>query len=333
MITRVKPSTWHMADNLSQANILDYGAVADGVTDNLAAINAALATGLPVYIPAGNFATSPVTVPANSVINGFPGLSIITAVIGSALPLLTVGSNTYIGFITLNGNSNNQITAFLHGILLTNAVNTVIEGIVIENTVGDGINITGAATNNINIVNPQIVNFGKSGITVEAGTNVTITIPDISNSASHAVPGDGVSIAPTTAGSLVQGCSVLGGSVVNCAGRGVAFIGNGGNNVINSIVNDCLITNNISHGIHVLTAQQILGQGNIIRSNGADGIRVENSAQYCRFSTNITDTNNGFAIREVAGVSTPNFNGFIYNVAINNTTNTITKLGANSFIL
>jgi hypothetical protein len=51
----------------SPVNVLDYGAVGDGVADDTAAIQAAVDTGLPVYFPKGAYLTDPITIPLNAI--------------------------------------------------------------------------------------------------------------------------------------------------------------------------------------------------------------------------------------------------------------------------
>jgi hypothetical protein len=55
----------------SPANVLDFGAVGDGVADDTAAFNAAMAASTDVYIPSGIYKiTSTLTIPANTALQG-----------------------------------------------------------------------------------------------------------------------------------------------------------------------------------------------------------------------------------------------------------------------
>lgn len=55
----------------SPANVLDFGAVGNGVADDTAAFNAAMAANTQVYVPAGNYKiTSTLTIPANTSLKG-----------------------------------------------------------------------------------------------------------------------------------------------------------------------------------------------------------------------------------------------------------------------
>lgn len=56
--------TFSMIDG-APVNVLDFGAVGDGVADDTAAGTAALATGKPVYWPTGTYKVSPITTPAS----------------------------------------------------------------------------------------------------------------------------------------------------------------------------------------------------------------------------------------------------------------------------
>lgn len=61
--------TYSMIES-APANVLDYGAVADGVTDSTAAFTAALAASKIVYVPLGKYVIGDLVVPSGSVITG-----------------------------------------------------------------------------------------------------------------------------------------------------------------------------------------------------------------------------------------------------------------------
>ena len=54
-------------------NIIDFGAVGDGVTDNTAAIQRAIDAGGVVYIPAGTFVTGTIYLRSNGGLELAPG--------------------------------------------------------------------------------------------------------------------------------------------------------------------------------------------------------------------------------------------------------------------
>lgn len=76
----------------ASANVLDYGATADGVTDDAAAFTAALAASSSVYVPVGSYAiNTTVNIPANRVLFG--------AGVGTS-----IATSTNINTFTVNGN-------------------------------------------------------------------------------------------------------------------------------------------------------------------------------------------------------------------------------------
>lgn len=90
-------ATYSMIDG-APANVLDFGAVGDGVTDNSAAFVSALQSGAGnVYVPAGTYAFTSnlsATLTSNVVLFG-PGKILYTGTTGNLLPLMTVETAGY----------------------------------------------------------------------------------------------------------------------------------------------------------------------------------------------------------------------------------------------
>lgn len=85
--------------NGSPANVLDYGAVGDGIADDTAAIVAAMAARPRVYLPAGTYkTTSTITIPGGSVVFGDGNNTIIKP------------SSAATSFVTLLQDAASQIT-------------------------------------------------------------------------------------------------------------------------------------------------------------------------------------------------------------------------------
>ena len=337
MVTVVKGSIWAANNTLGYISVTDnpYLAVGDGVTDNTAAFNAALAAGKPVFVPTGTFLVGQLVIPSGAVLFGLGADSIVELKNGVDLPLLSLSAvtNITVKHITLNGNKANQTGVGIHAVAVAGGSGHVLESLYIVNSLGDGINVNGGATD-IQILTPKITGFVKSGITIENASDIDIISARTYNSDPAAFPGDGITLAPTASTNLVSGVRVIGGYSDSNVGRGFSAVGNGSQNVINCTVSDYYAKSNTSHGIHILTATQIMISNVIAKSNGGDGIRFEGNTTNINATNGIADSNTGYGAREVVSGSTPNYNDFIGCRAVNNVgSNVITKVGANSNIL
>jgi hypothetical protein len=334
MIQRARGSVLNVQDSLGYLSLGDIaGAAGDGVTDNTAFLNTALASGLPVYIPPGTWLVTPITVPANTTIFGAGRASILKLKTGSIGSVLTIGSNTSIQLIGIDGNKTGQSSSLNHGIAIVNAVLAKVGLLTISNTIGDGINVSGATTTDIKIIDCNITGFVKTGITVESGNLVYISGCHISISDVAAIPGDGIAIAPTLGPSLLYGIVITGCTSRNLTGRAVAIVGFGSRNVHDITINGLATSSNNSHGVHIINANRVMVANASVRSCTGDGYRIEGDVQYSRISECTSYANTGTSFREIVAGLTPNNNGFIYNVANNNGSDIIVKVGAASFIV
>lgn len=331
MTTKVKGSAFTSQDNLSYINLLDInGAKGDGIVDNTSYINTALATGLPVYIPAGTFLTGAITVPVNSVIFGSGVLSVIKLKTTGNATVLSLGSGTTIRDLTINGDKANQVGSGFHGVKITNGVLSKLINLNIINAKGDGVNVTGTSTSKVLIQSCNVTGFTGSGITVDSGSFVTIDSCNTHTSDVTASPGNGVSLVSAgSAGSLI---SVTGCAAHNNQGSGFAVKGSGTKNITDVTITGCISSSNTLSGYHLQTVDRVTISGCIGNLNTVDGFRLEGDVQYSRINQCIGNTNTQFGFREVVSGSTPNFNGFMYETSTGNGTNTVTKVGANSTV-
>jgi hypothetical protein len=87
-------------------NIKNYGAIGDGVTDDSAAINTALANNRDVFFPRGTYMVSGLTVSlANARLKGDNGAILKKRANGELVEIATTATNTIIDGIILDGNS------------------------------------------------------------------------------------------------------------------------------------------------------------------------------------------------------------------------------------
>ncbi len=170
-------------------NVLDYGAVGDGVHDDAAAINAALAASATMpspgggmcYIPDGTFLlqAETVTVPASAhlLIDG-------TVILANdvSIDLVTLaGSNILIeGIGTLDGNEANQ-TSPTSGIVVAAGVSpeaVTVRGLTIQNVKGAGVvltNTTNGLLDALTLTNTGATNTIGGGCSNCWARDVTIT--------------------------------------------------------------------------------------------------------------------------------------------------------------
>lgn len=332
MITKVKNSSFDAQNNFGYVSLFDTGCVGDGVTDDTIGFNLALSYGVPVFIPIATFLINSINLPANTTLFGEGGKSLLILKASAASPLLTVANNCSLRTFGIDGNKSAQINPNLHGIYLPANTNVKISGISISNPNGDCINITGVGSN-ITISSCVGTGYTKNGITVESGDDISLITNNMYMSDGLANPGNGIGLMPASSGASLTNVTLNGNVCKSNVGKGIGIIGATVKNVTNVTLLGNRVANNISHGLHIITAQQILESGTIAKSNGGDGVRIEGDVVNSRFTNTIVDSNLGTGMREVTNVSTPDHNGFIYNVAVNNGNNTISKLGANSFVI
>lgn len=335
MITRVKGSVFSLEDSFNFVSLTDpqIGAVGDGITDNTAAITFALTLGLPIFIPSGVFLTSGLIFPSDVILFGVGTASKLKLKTSSNTPLIQCSGNIDFSSFYLDANKSAQIGSGLHGIILSNGTGAVIDNIKVINSLGDGINITGSSTLGVNLSTVMISGATKNGITIEAGTDISLSQVKTFNSDAISSPGDGISLAPTSSGALISEVSISNCRSRNNTGRGLSIVGNGGRNVSDVNISGGSFSFNASHGIHVFTAQAVTINGVNIKNNSGDGGRLEGDVIYSRVSECVFNTNMGTCLREVTTGATPNFNGLIYNAAVGNGSNTVVKVGASSFIV
>lgn len=137
--------------NGAPANILDFGAVGDGSTDNSAAITAALAASDVVFIPFGTFnCDSSITMPAGTQIFGDGTLNFTN---GSLKPV----SDCIVDGLTITGNGNTNNDS---AIVITGSVSEIIvRNCVLKDTYGSGITIANGA-NKVTVQGCRITNCG-----------------------------------------------------------------------------------------------------------------------------------------------------------------------------
>jgi hypothetical protein len=119
-------------------SVKDFGAVGDGTTNDTAAIQAAINTGSPVYVPQGTYLTGPLTA-TNSYIYGFGTLKGSSGVAAAALLTTT---NT-----TVEGISIDSGTYCLYGILGGNY--TYVRNVIFTGVYGHCVLLSSASSSSI----------------------------------------------------------------------------------------------------------------------------------------------------------------------------------------
>lgn len=322
----VKGVTWNTSTNGGYVSLED---IALRGTDATAAIAAVLTVGIPLYIPIGEWLITSLSIPANSIIYGSGGQSRLKLKDVSNSSILTVGTGSTLSNFRLDGNKLNQVGSGLHGIICTGVSNVILTSVNVINCKGSSYYVTGAS-DSVVLNTCTTSGWTESGIKVDSATNILLSDARCFSS-DVAATGDGISIASN--GAAITNVTITGAMVKNNTGRGIALLGNGSKNVTNVSIVNSMVVSNTSHGIHMINTDSCTVTGGTVISNGADGIRLEGDVQNCRINVPVTKANTTFGLREVVAGSTPNFNGLIYAVCSGNGNNTITKVGASSYIV
>ncbi len=326
MITRVKGSVFNTFENMGFVSVKDMGPENTDISVPLAA---ALAAGYPIYVPVGTWLVGSISVPANGIIMGNGVKSVLKAKDLLNATVLSIGINCLLQDFLVDGNKNNQVGSGFHTIDLTNSTDTELIGVTSKDAKGNGFYIAGTA-NEVELFQCAATGFIDSGFKVAAGTNISLIAPKAYSSDAVAT-GDGIAIA--SAGLAVSQVTISDPVCKSNAGRGISLLGNGSKNVTDVSITNPRCVNNVSHGLHAINADRCSVTGGLLSTNGGDGLRIEGDVQNSRFTAVNSRANVSFGIREVTAGSTPNLNGYIYSICTGNGNNTITKLGAGSYIV
>jgi hypothetical protein len=182
--------TTNVGDKLAETvSVTDFGAVGDGVTDDTAAITAALAASKNVYfpIPTVAYQVSTIDIPAGSVLqteNINVKFKQIAGQPATTSVFYVIGSNVTIGDMTIEGNIATDTLEFNHAInIYTGYANTALSNISVGNIKavnirGDGILIGQVVADglitNVRVASVDGDNVLRNVVSIVGGSDIEI---------------------------------------------------------------------------------------------------------------------------------------------------------------
>jgi ribosomal protein L11 len=203
-------------------NVKDFGAVGDGVADDTADIQAALAVGVPVEFPAGTYIVSTLTPPTGAVLFGHGGATIKRKT-GTTSHLINISSkqNVTISDLTIDGNRA--------------AVVGSVAGIILQTSAG------------ITLRNLRVINSPWNGVDIRTGTNDTYdTYHDISDCLFDTNANNGLNIYQEDR-VKVRGCTFSKNGANGCLCSGIVDA-----DTRDISITDCVAVENTQNGISSL---------------------------------------------------------------------------------
>ena len=319
-------------------SVLDFGAVGDGVTDDTDAIQAAIDEARSVYVPAGDYIVTGLTIPSNTRFHGDGYASHIKLKNSANSRLIypadeaAIYSNVIIENLRLNGNAANQTTPNHHVIALRAYRQTRISNCWIEDAKGDGIifseNTNGDDPTDFTVTDTFITGSGRNGLSITSGQRFSLINVFSHNAVSGANPGDGFDL-ETNSGRTIKDGKLIGCHAYNNYGRGFNLQANDANAVERVTLTDCHAHDNAGVGGFMLQSARLCLLSNCYAyNNTVDGFRLTLLAAFNRFSNCDAVDNDGYGFVEV-GASTNN-NKFLHVLSSGNVSNTITLTGSSS---
>lgn len=294
-------------------NVLDYGAVGNGVADDTQAIQDAIDANDSVYFPSGTYWCDGVTIPSNRLLFGDGASSIIfqpfSASVQGVLYANSGSSSAYIENITIRDlKLLGDVVAggffeFRHLIAMNGVKNCLIERCFVEGFLGDGIyigsgNVGGQERHNINVTIRDcfidgLIKDNRNGISVIDGTDVIIENNYITRTTRSNMPG-AIDVEPdANAFHIIKDITIRNNHILDCGGNvaaiaillpGVAYsVPPYGIKILENYIQDVpaygiFFTYNVAGGISEATSEIALKINNNIIKNAGRSLVIWNAS-------------------------------------------------------
>jgi parallel beta-helix repeat protein len=319
-------------------SVKDFGAVGDGVTDDTAAIQAAIdAAPGGLFFPKGTYAVTPVSgqnycllMDTKTIHLHGNNATISMATTDNKQALRIQDSDNFvISGLSFVGSGTNGADGGQGLLQLYQCDNAVIQNCIVKDANCDGIAI--AVCSNITVSNCIFDNCSKSSLYPNGSTGVSLSGNIIKNIGGHTVSssivGTGIQLSGNT------DCSVVGNSIIDGLGIGIYCNQTGttapkrnviSGNTVKGITNPTNV--NVSGGIRLSNgatdkACATVVEGNFVQACGANNFYIENhDGAKVSDNTSVESERTGFMISTVNDVTFQN------NTAVNtNTSNTASQ--------
>lgn len=270
------------ARNLSRratdfVSVKDFGAKGDGVTDDTAAIQAAINSGLAVVFPRATYALGSALTIASPVTIYGEGSTLKRTFNTNFIRTLTIsGTNVTIRDLRIDGNrSSLTLTEFKGSIAVTGSI-VRLENVICVNSVGDGFELSG---HDIVMDNCTSDNSYRNGMSVTNGYNVVVSNSSFVNTTGTA-PQCGVDVEPDLAANNCYNVHFINCNIASNASHGAQVLLSATPTGTQRDVHftDCTVASNAGAGINIGRAISTRISNCDIRSNSSSGVLFNNSA-------------------------------------------------------
>ncbi len=300
-----------------------YGARGDGVTDDTAAIQAAVdavaGTGGTLTVPEGTYRVNAVT---SIQIGGAMTLQFSAGAVLQAIPnsagtysVITVQGASGVNILggTLQGDYGNPVThtgttgEWGMGLSISGSSQVAVVGVTVQDCWGDGFYLENGSSG-ITVCSVQAAHNRRNGMSIVSADTVVVR-DSLFTGSGGTLPGDGIDIEPNPTETVNQvtitGCTLSGNAGDGIAdGVPVAYTGAASITAV-TISGNAISGNGTStpgsSGIDVSNVSGHLVTGNTITGNTGDGILLEQYATGTTVTGNTVTGNTGNGILDAVG--------------------------------